>query len=162
MPDQACFDVIIIDGAALVNQTEPVTLQTFKEYAENELFIPHVLTQLRMVSRADIVWDRYIEGSLKEQTRETRGTGIRRRVEDQTKLHQNWHSFLCNNDNKTELFHYLAQKLSMLDVGDKELYTTYDEDVLSAKSTNKTKMERCTNKEADTRMLIHADHAARQ
>jgi hypothetical protein len=41
-----------------------------------------------------------------------RGEGIRRRVTSTNKTSPNWRDFLRNNDNNTELFHYLAETIS--------------------------------------------------
>jgi hypothetical protein len=60
----------------------------------------------------DVVWDTYVVGSLKEATREKRGSGIRRKVAGQTKLPKQWMSSLRDPDNKTELFSFLATKVA--------------------------------------------------
>ena len=58
---------------------KPGSSKTFKDYSQ-DVFLPYVQLQLEMVQRVDVVWDDYRSGSLKEQTREKRGKGIRRRV----------------------------------------------------------------------------------
>jgi len=59
------------------------------------------------------VWDTYVADSLKESTRDKRGTGIRRKVSGQVKLPVNWMQFLQDSTNKTELFQFLSQKVSL-------------------------------------------------
>ena len=54
------------------------------------------------------MWDRYLENSLKQGTREARGTGTRRRVCDSAAIPLNWKSFVRLDDNKKELFQYLT------------------------------------------------------
>lgn len=62
-------DVMIMDGAALVNMVKPTgTERTFSGYV-SATFVPYVTAQLRHVKRIDIVWDEYIDNSLKATTR---------------------------------------------------------------------------------------------
>ena len=58
------LNVVIIDGAAVVNMVKPRTERTFSEYAADS-FIPCIRAQLSHVTRLDIVWDEYLENSLK-------------------------------------------------------------------------------------------------
>ena len=63
-------DAKIIDGAALVHCLDPKKsivkerLVTFKDYADY-VFIPSIKKMLEPVLRLDVVWDTYIENSLK-------------------------------------------------------------------------------------------------
>ena len=56
--------------------------------------------QLRYVRRVDIVWDEYIENSLKATTRSDRGAGVRRRVTANNLLPRKWNDFLRSDENK--------------------------------------------------------------
>ena len=60
-------------------------------------------------SRVDIVWDRYLPQSIKQSTRNKRGSGVRLKVSPQTKLPLKWKDFLLEPANKTKLFYYLSQ-----------------------------------------------------
>ena len=73
-------DVIILDGAAIVHLLSPCQSKTFSDYAHDR-FIPYIENQLKGAERVDIIWDQYVENSLKATARERRGTGSRRRVE---------------------------------------------------------------------------------
>ena len=84
------IDVILLDGAAVINMLKPGTAKTFSEYAEL-VFLP---SQLKKANRVDIVWDEYSENSLKSTARRKRGKGVRRRVQPNTKVPGNWQSFL--------------------------------------------------------------------
>ena len=53
-----------------------------------------ITNQLQSVQRIDIIWYRYIPNSLKAQTRDKRGRGVRRRVESEVMLPVNWGEFL--------------------------------------------------------------------
>lgn len=57
-------NVVIIDGAAVVNMVIPGTERTFSGYAAGS-FIPYITAQLCHLNRLDIVWDEYLENSLK-------------------------------------------------------------------------------------------------
>ena len=96
--------------------------------------MPYIDQQLEHADRIDIVWDVYTtQGSLKAATRESRGKGVRRRVELSSKMPSNWKSFLRVNDNKTELFHLLlAEEATGRDLPQKQVFSAYGDKVLSA------------------------------
>ena len=124
--DAPSSDVIILDGAAVINMLKPVGAKTFQEYSTH-VFLPYIRSQLRNATRVDIVWDVYLEDSLKSDTREKRGKGVRRRVAPASTIPGNWQEFLRLADNKTELFRFLAhqvrrQKITQL-VKDKRALT---------------------------------------
>ena len=72
-------EVIILDGAAITNMLAPSGTKTFSDYA-TQVFLPYITSQLQHAIRLDVVWDEYMLGSLKADTRTKRGRGIRRRV----------------------------------------------------------------------------------
>lgn len=147
-------DAIIIDGAVLVNMIKPVSQKTFKQYA-TESFLPYIIGQLRQAQRVDVIWDEYIENSLKETTRCNRGTGIRRRVEATGQLPRNWKDFLRVDANKKELFMFLAEQILSIDT-DQIVVTTYGNEVRSNVVTSTfTNLSPCSHEEADTRMVLH-------
>jgi len=92
----------------------PRMSKTFDDCA-NEDILPRVISYSTKYQRVDIVLDVYKESSLKVEARSKRGKGIRRRVAPTSKTPQNWKSFLRDNNNKTELFHFLADRLSEAD-----------------------------------------------
>ncbi len=59
-------EVVILDGAAIVNMLAPGTTKTFSEYAT------YVTSQLQHASRVDVVFDEYLPDSLKAATRKKR------------------------------------------------------------------------------------------
>jgi len=81
--------------------------KTFGDYAI-KVFIPYIEKRLESADRVDVVWDQYLQNSLKSEARNKRGTGIRRRVEASTSLPKNWQQFL-KDVNKTELFACLVK-----------------------------------------------------
>jgi len=52
------------------------------------------------------------ERSLKEVTRQRRGTGVRKNVAELVKMPRNWKSFLGAAVNKKELFQFLTLQVS--------------------------------------------------
>ena len=52
-------EVVIIDGAVLVNMLKPGTSRMFDEYAAT-VFLPYICRQLESVKRIYVVWDIYI------------------------------------------------------------------------------------------------------
>ena len=145
-------DAVVLDGAAIVNMLSPGKCKTFKEYAETVL-LPYVVNcRAQNVKRIDLVWDGYLENSLKQGTREARGTGTRRRVCDNAAIPLNWKSFLRLNDNKKELFQYLAASVQSLGISDVEVISTADVDVISSTTIDKAGLAPCNDEEADTRI----------
>ena len=86
-------DVKVFDAAAVVNMLPPGKSKTFKDYATSA-FLTYVIKQAQNIKRIDLTWDQYFENSLKQNTREARGLGVRRRVCDKASIPVNWKSFL--------------------------------------------------------------------
>ena len=154
------YDCRILDGAAIVHFLPIVGAATFSDYATN-IFIPYLSMQLQNTNRLDVVWDTYIPDSLKESTREKRGKGIRRKVSAQANIPGKWMDFLCDSKNKTELFSFLTDHISKFTFpSNKQVYVTSGQSVLRMGSSNG--MPNCNHEEADTRMVVHVQHALQQ
>ena len=106
--DPPVTQALVLDGAAVVNMLKPRTAKTFLEYGD-QVFYPFIESKLRNVSRVDVVFDQYLPDSLKETARQKRGKGVRRCVSEEIKIPSNWQAFLCIDENKTKLFHFLAE-----------------------------------------------------
>lgn len=134
---------------------------TFNQYAE-DIFLPYVQMQLTKVQRLDIVWDIYIPNSLKAGTRRKRGIGVRRRVSSETIVPSNWDEFLRTDDNKTELFEFLATHCGTMSVpeGKCVISTKGTEVVATTAINNVPSLAPCSHEEADTRLLLHTAHVA--
>ena len=120
--------VILLDGAAIVNTLRPGFAKTFSDYATH-VFLLYITSQLQHVNRLDVVWDEYIADSLKAETRTRRGKGIRRRVEPSNTIPGNWQDFLRINDNKIKLFSFLATSAATI-ATDKQVISTCHTGVL--------------------------------
>ena len=161
--EKPSVDVLLLDGAAIVNMLKPTgACKTFAEYSQF-VFIPYVTRELESVKRVDVVWDRYLSNSLKDCTRRKRGNGSRRRVQPDTKFPGNWAAFLRVDENKVELFHFLAKQLITISNVRGQVVTTKDESVLFNNERHDiTNLAPCGHEEADTRLLLHVADAANQ
>jgi hypothetical protein len=106
-------DAYVLDGAVTVQMLRPGVCKTFEDYRQ-KIFIPHLLSLIKKVYRLDLVFDVYHTNSLKQMTREKRGTGTKTLVGANTRMPTNWQEFLRVDENKTALFHFLAD-ISLLD-----------------------------------------------
>ena len=103
--------MIVLDGAAIVNMLKPFRSDSFAEYVKE--FMAYIRSQfVKSVQRVDVVFDEYRDASLKAATRMKRGAGVRIRVEGRRKLPGNWHQFLREDGNKTELFNLLSDNVT--------------------------------------------------
>lgn len=120
------MDGVILDGSAVVNMLKPGNQTNFDEYV-NSIFMPFVYSQLSKAERVDVVFDRYETASVKGLTRLKRGIAQRQQVCCSAPLPRNWHDFLRCDENKTELFKFLAEQVckKVLQPG-KVLISTHD------------------------------------
>ena len=74
-----------------------------------------------------------------------------------------WQEFLRIDDNKAELFSYLAICVSALDAS-KQVICTHHADVLCSqpRGLGTSGLAPCTHVEADSRMLLHLEDAAKE
>ena len=79
------ISTVIIDGAVIVQMLKPAAVKNFDEYA-SQIFIPYVLLQFQNATRVDLVWDRYMDSTLKSTARAKRGKGMCRRVASETPI----------------------------------------------------------------------------
>ena len=150
----------ILDGAAIVQMTPPESATTFGQYAQ--VFAENILKELKSdtLRRIDVVFDRYFPDSLKSDTREKRGTGARIAVKATTPICKNWRQFLRVSENKEELFSLLAKKLEDSSATGKIIVVTSAEDIRCSSIINTEFLSPSNQEEADTRIFLHAKHAA--
>ena len=106
------------------------------------------------MTRLDIVWDKYLPESLKADACSKRGKGARRRVESSSAVPGNWQALLRIDENKTELFSFLATRVAGIDTT-KQVLTTLQVNDLCTNRQDVSSLAPCTHEEADTRMLLH-------
>ncbi|CAG2233639.1 unnamed protein product [Mytilus edulis] len=130
-------DAIILDGAVIVNILKPRFCKTFEDYSKQD--------------------------SLKASNRGKRGKGIRRRVQADSTIPGNWESFLRIDDNKTELFAYLAEQLLTLtpSVQTTVVSTKGSKVVCNKPDKNNGNLSLCNHEAADTRTLLHVGIAVK-
>ena len=157
--DKPSVECIVIDGPAVVNILAPVNCATFKDYSK-KVFLPFILQQFQSgCRRVNIVWDIYLENSLKESARIKRGQGARHRVLQDSKIPSHWHAFLRVDQNKTELFKVLAVETSQLQT-DGLVIATHYKSVLSNQNIDQSILTPCHQEEAVTRMFLHTFDAS--
>ena len=120
------------------------------------MFIPHLERHLHDTKRLDVVWDEYIQDSLKESTREKRGKDVWRKVwlnQDTRQLEE----FLGDQMNKKELFAFLISKIESFSRPPTKSVCVTSGQAVSACGLS-VPMNDC-NKEADTRIMVHIWHA---
>ena len=79
--------------SGIVPNKSDIKVKTFNEYA-TQIIVPHVLKQLEVVDRVDVVWDVYKDDSLKAGTRNNRGNGTPICITNNTCIPVNWKTFL--------------------------------------------------------------------
>ena len=154
-------DVIILDGSAIVNMLRPGYAKTFSDCAM-QVFLPYVVSQTQYASRVDVVWDEYHPDSLKSETRSKRGKGVRRRVEPSTAIPGSWKGFLRIDENKLELFSFLANTIVASVDSSKQIISTHRSEVLCNQSRDLSRLSPCTHEEADTRIILHLEGAVKE
>ena len=97
----------VIDGTAFFNIYLPRTSKTFGEYCDDEL-IKVVYSFSERVDSMDFIFDRYLENSIRMQSREGRGKGMRISVRRETPLCGDFKTFMRDSDNKTEIILMIA------------------------------------------------------
>ena len=134
----------VIDGAAFVNMNGPKSSTTYGEYCEDEL-----LSKLKLISqntkRLDLVFDVYSENSLKSQTRENRGGGIRISVRKDTPFCKDFQKFMRNDTNRTELFKMIAEAVIQIPEKLATIVATIGNKIASNSSLEKLNIEPCNH-----------------
>ena len=150
--------MIILDGAVVVNLIKPRTPVSFYWYVTQVM--EYVRKQFRGdVQRVDMVFDEYWKDSMKAATRSKRGKCIRRHVEGNKQVPSNWQEFLRIDENKSELFHLISDRIADEEFPG-QVIVTCDDDVLSSAPEELAGLMSCTHEEADTRMFVHATDGA--
>ena len=80
---------------------------------------------------------------------------------NKNKVPSNWRNSLRHNDDKTDLFHFLADKLAQMTVPN-VVVVTKGIDVLSTSDTCLDRLDKCFHEEADSRIFVHAKHATEE
>ena len=120
---------IVLDGPAIVNTLQPKDCSTFKDYSL-KVFCPLLSTQLEACERIDIIWDRYFKNTLQAKARKKRGSGVRRRIQHDSKIPGNLQPFLRVDESKEKLFEFLATESVNMQTN-KAVISTKGESIIS-------------------------------
>ncbi|KAK5859272.1 hypothetical protein PBY51_003352 [Eleginops maclovinus] len=154
----------IIDGMSLVQQMKGDD-KTFTQLAESAL--AKVLHEGAKSQRIDVVFDVYKETSIKDAERANRGT-LSIQFKNIAPGHniQQWRKLLCSSSNKASLIKFLVDEWKgpkqREKLQNKTLYVTCEEVCyrLEKEQLEEVTELASTQEEADTRILLHALHAA--
>ena len=100
----------------------------------------------------------FLISSIKESAHEKRGKGIRRKVAGPNMIPRKWQEFLKDPENKKELFAFLSEKVNnaQFPIG-KIVVITSGKNVIT-KGIDRS-MQDNDHEEADTKILLHLQHA---
>ena len=149
---------LILDGNRLIQNNNPKSKMTFNEYAE---WLSNNIIRLyfQVYQRIDVVFDQFVEGSMKKSSFEERKQ-LRRNVVGTTKCPGNWQQFLKDRVNKRNLNEFLGSKLGTFTYPTgRQFFITCREKVLSNCIGS---MEDSDHEGADTRIVLHVQHALSQ
>ena len=123
----------VIELSMLLRKKQPSRVQTFADFSK---FLYNEIVDISsLFNRCDVITDRYFEGSLKEGTREDRGSGTELIVtfDDCSETPPNLISkFLSNVTNEANLNKYLANKLLAYHEGKQSiLCVTFRDSIIS-------------------------------
>ena len=157
----------IIDGMSLVQKMK-ANDQSFSQLADSAL--TQVLHEGTRSQRIDVVFDVYLEDSIKNAERVNRGctTGLQFRNIAPGHRMQQWRKFLSSSDNKANLIRFMVAEWKTPKLRDKlkdkQLYVASEEGCLHITKDQWAEVAglQSNQEEADTRMMLHAVHAAKE
>ena len=155
-----CESAIIIEMSPLIRAKcfASKDIACFSDFAV--LIYYKVLKLGAAHQRIDLVFDRYFDNSLKEDTRKNRGSGSTFIFDNNTNLPNDMaDNFMKNIKNKYALIEYLAEILIEMHQGSKLLITTLKNTVLCSSSTEpinlpETSISNCQSEEADNDLFV--------
>lgn len=160
---------LVIDGMALIQGLRKTEIPaTFDELAILLLKKVEQLASRFHCQRVDFVTDRYFDHSIKGMERDRRlaSHGVQR-IQifcKSQKTPLQWQKFLSLGSNKTELVEFLFNSWKDLYSGPFDLFVAHENKchLLSKHHSAAIEIQEldCDHEEADTRMFLHAQHAA--
>ena len=164
----------VIDGMALLQALKAKDLpETFGDLAEIVLKKIINIAAFNNSQRVDFVTDRYPKVSTKNVERVSRATSgayVFSILGEQQKVPKQWKKFMQVGSNKERLIDFLMEqwrKVPSSSLGSIELFVTNEDKCFKINSVSNVGvvMEeipelKCDHEEADTRMFVHAQHAA--
>ena len=156
----------IIDGMSIVQRMKG-DHKTFAELADTILKM--ILNEHPQSSRVDVVFDVYREVSIKNAERKKRNTVPGTQFKNICAGHiiQQWRRFLGEDANKTALISFLVsewqEEVYRTKLQSKILYVTCEDQCykITPQHVEIADDLKCTHEKADTRLLLHAEHASK-
>ena len=152
--DPPNVEMEIIDGAAFVNMNPPTTSNAYGEYCDMELKAK-VLRIADGLQQVDILFGTYEQNTIKSDTRDSRGKGIRFSVWQDTPVYKNFQDFMRCDKNKTEIFQMISNSLSKINCPT-QIVTTK----LSVMDT--INLQPCNQEEAHSRIFLYLINASKR
>ena len=156
---------IIIELSPVIKAKSSSSCTTFNDFAV--IIYNHVMYYSSGYKRCDIIADRYFSFSLKDGTRNQRGSvGSTMNFTGDTRFPLNFGNiFLKNSQNKDQLNLFLAKEFMRLhESNPQELVLTFKETVLSNRECNVNDflINNCKAEEADTKVVRHGISQTKQ
>ena len=156
---------IIIDGMGIVQQVSGENI-TFREVSQQVL--KKVLYNGEGSERIDVVFDKYMKHSIKDIEHVVRGSreGLKFNQIKASHRIRNWRRLLASSESKTKLIEYLVESWKEEDsrklLGNTSLVANSGDQCYLITKERVTEIAelRSTQEEADTRVMIHINHAA--
>lgn len=155
----------VIDGMAMVQKIGG-DQKTFAEVADTLMSI--VLNEGTNSERIDVVFDVYRENSIKNAEREKRGSESGHEFRSIMSAHKirQWRKFLLSPTNKSQLIRFISEEWQKErykeKLAGKTIFVTTEEKCfeITSEGTRYREDLKSEQEEADTRVLLHAAHAA--
>ena len=159
----------IIDGMSLVQKLSVGGGQTTFAMVASSL-LTKVLHEGSQSNRIDVVFDTYRDMSIKNAERTMRGevAGVQLSHISSTQLVKQWRKFLSEVKNKTSLIKFISREWREEDcmrrLKGKTLFVTAESECwkITEKGSENVAELTSNQEEADTRLLLHAKHAAQE
>ncbi|KAK3730477.1 hypothetical protein QZH41_014705 [Actinostola sp. cb2023] len=160
---------IIIDGMSLVQKLSIGGGQTTFAMVASSL-LTNVLHEGFQSNRIDVVFDTYRDVSIKNAERTMRGevAGVQLSDISATQLVKQWRKFLSEVKNKTSLIKFISQEWRGEEctgrLRGKTLFVAAESECwkITEEGSENVAELKSNQEEADTRMLLHAAHAAQE
>ncbi|KAK3747382.1 hypothetical protein QZH41_002637 [Actinostola sp. cb2023] len=160
---------IIIDGTSLVQKLSIGGGQTTFAMVASSL-LTNVLHEGFQSNRIDVVFDTYRDVSIKNAERTMRGevAGVHLSDISATQLVKQWRKFLSEVKNKTSLIKFISQEWRGEEctgrLRGKTLFVAAESECwkITEEGSENVAELKSNQEEADTRMLLHAAHAAQE
>ena len=98
---------------------------------------------------------------VKMKTRSKQGQGGQYQMTNKSSVSSNWCNFLRHNDNKADLFHFLADKIAHMTLPNMAVVTK-GPDVLNTSETSLDSLNICFHEEANNRIFVCARFATEE